>query len=291
MRDSFTSEATAQQHGLTAGYHYWFGRPRAADLPYNRVLVPAAYLISSAEDLTHFLIAQLNDGVYQTTSVLSPAGVRELHRPGVPPERGTSYAMGWYVGPVNGIPAIYHQGEVYNHHANVVLVPESRRGVVVLMNAQNSLDLLVADRMKAIADGVTSLPEGREPPPPPSNTAIFLIYAFVFAVIVLQVRGMIRSVGALRQGRLPRGRIGTRWRIGLSLAVSLAWALLILVLVPRQLGPPLLVLARPIPDLTYILLVSAIVAIGWGIARAIWAYAVLRKAENNEKAARMEATK
>ena len=75
MRSSFTSEAAAKHHGLATGYHYGFGRPRAAHLPYNRGLVPAGYLISSAEDMTHYLIAQLNGGRYGATSVLSPAGV------------------------------------------------------------------------------------------------------------------------------------------------------------------------------------------------------------------------
>jgi CubicO group peptidase (beta-lactamase class C family) len=291
MHNSFTSEATAQEQGLATGYHYWFGRPRAADLPYTRALVPAGYLISSAEDLTHYLIAQLNGGVYRTASVLSAAGIGELHRPAVQiSTTDTSYAMGWQVGPVNGIPAVWHQGEVYNYHANVVLVPESRRGVVVLINAQNSLDLFFGDRMRAIGEGVTSLLEAREPSPPPSNTAIFLVYGFVLGVVVLQVRGLIRSVDGLRQGRVPRGRVGPRWRIGLALALSLGWALSILVLLPRQMGVPVLVMAQPFPDLTYILVVSAIVALGWGIVRAIWAYSVLRKAGSKEMAANVPTT-
>jgi CubicO group peptidase (beta-lactamase class C family) len=57
MSDSYTSEAAAKQHGLATGHHYWFGRPRAADLPYNRGLILAGYLISSAEDMSHYLIA------------------------------------------------------------------------------------------------------------------------------------------------------------------------------------------------------------------------------------------
>src|SRR6266511_1702068 len=157
MRDSFTSEAAAEQDGLATGHNYWFGRPRAADLPYSRRLIPAGYLISSAEDMTHHLIAQLNGGRYSTASVLSPAGVAELHQPGAPtPKTGTSYAMGWFVGPINKIPAIYHQGEVPNFHANAVLVPESRTGVIVLMNAQNNVDLFSVDRMATISEGVTS---------------------------------------------------------------------------------------------------------------------------------------
>ena len=170
MRGSFTSAAAAEHHGLATGYRYWFGRPRAADLPYNRGLVPAGYLISDAEDMSHYLIAQLNHGRYGSASVLSPEGVDELHRPAVQtPETGTSYGMGWFVGPINGIPAIHHQGETFNFHANAVLVPGSRTGVIVLMNAENSIDLFLTGRMGTISEGVTSLLEGRDPAPPPSS--------------------------------------------------------------------------------------------------------------------------
>ena len=82
----------------------------------------------------------------------SADGIGELHRPAVQtPEAGTSYAMGWFVGPVNDIPAIHHQGETFNFHANVVLVPQSRR-VVVLINAENSLDLFVVGRIQVGLD-------------------------------------------------------------------------------------------------------------------------------------------
>jgi len=278
MRHSFTSESSAEPHGLATGYHYWFGRPRAADIPYNRGLISAGYLISSAEDMTHYLVAQLDGGRFGTASLLSPAAVREMHRPAVTtPETRTSYGMGWFVGPLNGIPAIYHQGETFNFHSNVVLVPGSRTGVVVLMNAENSVDLFLSGRMGTIAEGVASLLVGREPSPPPSVKANFVVYALLFGTIVLQLGGMIRWISSLRRGRVPRGRIGPRLRIGLSLSMSLLWAAFILVLVPRQLGLPLLVLAQGLPDLAYVLLTSAVFALGWGIVRTVWAYGVLRR--------------
>jgi CubicO group peptidase (beta-lactamase class C family) len=287
MRNSYTSEAAAQPHGFATGHNYWFGRPRAADLPYNRGLVPAGYLISSVEDMTHFLISQLNGGRYEGTAVLSPDGIDELHRPAVQtPEADTSYGMGWFVGPVNDIPAIHHQGETFNFHSNVVLVPQSRRGVVVLMNAENSLDLFTTGRMGTIADGVTSLVEGREPPSPPSNVPIFIVYAAVFALLVLQAVGIAKSVVALRRGHIRRGRIGPGWRLGLSLVLSVVWALFVLVLVPKQLGMPLSVLATGFPDLVYLLVASALVALGWAVVKAIWTYAVLR----GEQAAQVAAT-
>jgi CubicO group peptidase (beta-lactamase class C family) len=288
MRDSFTSETAAKPNGLATGYRYVFGRPRAADLPYNRGLIPAGYLISSAEDMTHYLIAQLDRGRYGSGSVLSPAGIAQLHRPAVETASAdTSYAMGWFVGPINEIPAIYHQGETFNFHANVVLVPESRTGVVVLMNAQNSLDLFFADRMGTIAEGVTSLLEGRDPSPPPSGRVSFLVYALLFGLLVIQASGIIRSIAALRNGRLRGGRIGPRTRIALSLAANLAWATFVLVLIPKQLGLPLLVVAQGFPDLAYLLLVSGLVALVWGFVRTAWAYAVLRTLRHSGGTARV----
>ena len=55
--------------------------------------------------------------------------------------------------------------------------------------------------MGTIAEGVTSLLEGREPAPRPSNIFSFLAYAALFGLLVLQARAIVRSVRALRNGR------------------------------------------------------------------------------------------
>jgi CubicO group peptidase (beta-lactamase class C family) len=291
MRYAYTSEAYAQNHGLATGYNYWFGRPRAADLPFNRGLAPAGYLIASAEDMTHYLMAQLNGGRYGAASVLSPAGVDKLHQPAAQtPDADTFYAMGWWVGPINGIPAVHHQGETFNFHSNIVLVPQERTGVIVLMNAQNSVDLFLSDRMGTIAEGVTSLLEGREPAGPPSSMPIFVVFAVLFGIVVLQARAIAGSIVALRRRHVRGKWVGPRGRIALSLVLSLAWALLVLWLVPRQLGLSLLVAAQGLPDIAYTLLASGLVAIGWGIVKAIWAYSLLRRAPYTKEAAPVATT-
>ena len=241
--------------------------------------------------MTHYLIAQLNNGRYRSASVLSPTGVDELHRPAVPtPKAGTSYGMGWFVGPINGIPAIHHQGETFNFHANAVLVPSSRTGVIVLINAENSVDLFLTGRMGSISEGVTSLLEGRDPAPPPSIRTTFVLWALLFGVLALQLRGFVRWIAALRRGHLPAGRPRPRLRIGLWLAISLGWAALVLVLVPKQLGLSLFVAAQGLPDLMYVLLLSGLVALCWGILRTIWAYATLRAAARSHGDSRTATT-
>ena len=278
MRTSFTSKADAERHGLAAGHRYWFGWPAAADEPYNRGLLPAGFLISSAEDMAHYVTAQLDEGRYDDVAVLSPSGTAALHRAAVStPETGTSYGMGWFVGDVNDVPAVFHQGETFNYHANIVLIPRSNQGVVVLMNAENSQDLFFRGRMGSVATGVASLLEGQEPPPPPSGTGLFVVYAAVFGAICLQATGMILSAMRLRRRCVPTGRFGSRLRTGAAFACNLAWALLVLVLLPRQLGAPLLTLAYGLPDLAYALMASGVVALVWSVVRTVWAYFAFHK--------------
>lgn len=282
MRHSFTSQTEAQPQGLATGYHYWFGLPVAVELPYNRGLAPTGYLISSAEDMARYLIAHLNDGRYDDTTLLSPAGMSEIHSPAVPTaETDTFYGMGWFVGPVNGLPAIYHQGETFNFHANMILHPDSRWGVVVLMNAENSLDDFTGRaRMAGIANGIIGLLAGQQPPPPPSNAGMVVVYGVLLGVIVLQTGGMIWSALTLRRGRVSHRWFGPGWRIGLPLALNLAWALFVLVVLPQIfLGLPLLIIATGIPDVGYTLLLSGLIALGWGILRTVWGYFALRKTD------------
>jgi hypothetical protein len=140
------------------------------------------------------------------------------------------------------------------------------------------LDLFIRGRMGSVAEGVASLVEDKEPEPPPSGVAIFIVYAALFGALALQISGMVHSISALRRRRVPTGRFGRKSRIGLALFTNLAWAVLVLVLIPKQLGLPLTTLAGGLPDLAYLLLASGLVALVWAVARTVWAFLVLRPA-------------
>ena len=144
------------------------------------------------------------------------------------------------------------------------------------MNAEDSLDLFVSGRMGTVADGVTSLLEGREPPSPPSNMPIFIVYALLFALLVLQARGIAKSAVALRRGDIRPRRLGPWWRVGLTLFVSLIWAAFVLLLVPKQLGLPLSILATGFPDLVLLLTCSALAGLAWAVVKAVWTFTVVR---------------
>ena len=81
MDNSYMFVPEAQRHGLATGHQFWFGRPfPGGGLAYNRALTPAGLITSDAHDMSHYLIAQLNEGRYGGARVLSPEGIARLHR-------------------------------------------------------------------------------------------------------------------------------------------------------------------------------------------------------------------
>jgi CubicO group peptidase (beta-lactamase class C family) len=169
MSHSFTSLGEARQNGMSTGHVTLFGLPIARDVPFNRGNIAGGYLISSAEDLAHYLIAQLNEGHYGNVSVISPQGTNAMHQPlvsaGTP---GYSYGMGWYVSPVNGVAAIWHDGDNANFSANLMMVPQAKLGIVVLNNANGTF---VAGAPNQIATGVQAILLGKQPKPYERPTA------------------------------------------------------------------------------------------------------------------------
>ena len=133
MSHSFTDQTDARRSGLATGHRSWFGFPRPFDAPYSRAAMPSSYLISSAEDVTHFLISQLNGGTYDAASVLSPEGIAAMHQPAVREgDRDIFYGMGWESRTLAGVPVVRHKGTNANFYADMVLNKEDRWGIVIL---------------------------------------------------------------------------------------------------------------------------------------------------------------
>src|SRR5258708_14873967 len=126
--------------------------------PYLPDAVPAAFIASSVEDMARDALALLGDGTLDEASVLSPAGIATLHQPQVvTASPGSLYALGWRIEKLYGLPLIRHGGEVSNFLAEMVLMPELRLGVVVLMNANNGAIPLALGKEISLALGSVRL--------------------------------------------------------------------------------------------------------------------------------------
>jgi len=272
MKHSFVSQPVAMQAGMATGHQYWFGFPVAADLPYEDGRLPTSALISSAEDMGHYLVALLNEGVYNDTVMISPVGFTELLRPAAE-GNGFAYAMGWRVGPVNGLPAVHHGGQVPHFRGKIVLLPAERWGVVVLTNASSFLGNPTSHRL---ANGVASLLVGQTPPSP--SFSLWALYIFVSLGMLAITINLIKDIVTIPRWRTqiaprPGNTSGLLRQTGVDIAIPL----ILLVGLPWFFGLSWVELIRQMPDAGYWVIISALIGLGVGLLKAGMAFTALRK--------------
>ena len=253
MRSSYTDQTQAIANGMARGHRYWFGFPVPVTLAHEHDRLPTASMISSAQDLSHYLIAQLNGGTFAGQSVLSPANVAEMQRPTAPSE-GFSYAMGWRVGPVEGVPAIHHGGIVPHFRGKMVLLPEQQWGVAVLTNVSTAFPLPIQPTSHRLADAIAGYLVGQ----PLSHNSysqslLYLVIAAGMALVVLNQLSSLVRLGRWRAGLATRSRRSSIT----ELVVEAVWPVVAVLGVPRVFGLPWSELLRGTPDMAYWLITIA----------------------------------
>jgi len=255
MRHSYASRAPALADGLAEGHHYMFGHAFEREYAVPPSGVPEGYLIASVEDMTHYAIAQLNDGRYGDTSILSAQGIAELHAPAIVIGGDEHYAMGWAVGTADGIPLVMHSGDSGHFHSIAVLMPDRGSGFVLLANASGFVQIRQVDE---IAGGVFSLLNGKAPAPVSLPINVRFLYWAVMLTPLLMILGIAYS--------------WRYWRnkgVGHILLVVLLYggvALLWLIVVPQVTESSIWTGNRiSHPELAYAVLASAVLGIGWSV--------------------------
>jgi CubicO group peptidase (beta-lactamase class C family) len=295
MQQAFTELDDAKAHGLATGYRYWFGVPLPGEMALDRAILPAGGSMSaSVEDMTHFLIANLNGGRFGDISVLLPTGIAEMQR-GVAPKAAqistgeVLYAMDWAVEQIGGVNVVDKGGDLADFKTNMVLIPERGLGVVVLINANGGAGFagLFGDiRIALLPLHILELVLGQSPTVFPVNRIPTIMYGVLLFIVIIQLSGMTLTLVRLRgwqSGRaLPHSRRARVMQIGLPLIVNLAWGLLALVGIPRFFGVPLSIMQYLVPAFGYTLLVSGVVALGWSVLRTALAYFALRGGKQHE---------
>ncbi|HLG71883.1 MAG TPA: serine hydrolase domain-containing protein [Chloroflexota bacterium] len=231
MRHTYTSRHLAQENGLAMGYVYWFGFPVASPhVGFPAGSLPSGQIISTSEDMSHYLIAQLNGGRYGDSQVLSPAGIAEMHRPAVEFSMMAmpgQYGMGWFVGGLDQAGIVWHDGVVPDFHAYAAIVPAQQKGLVLLLNAdhflmsQTSLLDIGAKAGKMLA-GVQPAPRGFDPMAAAARAMPWLMRALLL-IPLLQLLGIAMTIRRLRHWRQnPHSRptASRKWalHVGLPLA-------------------------------------------------------------------------
>lgn len=151
MRNTFAERSAAEAAGLVQGHTYIFGWPVARTEPeHTRLMVPAGYVVSTANDLGRYLAALLPATDGDTTWRPIPPELRaELFRPWRGGETGVG--LSWGITRWNGLRAYTHEGMTPGFYSVLVLLPDAGYGITVLA-ARNAGPFFAAPA--DLADGI-----------------------------------------------------------------------------------------------------------------------------------------
>jgi len=269
MSNCYTSRDEAQQNGLSTGYgRWWFKLSFAKTSPYNPGNLPAGGLICDAEGMAHYLIAYLNEGRYEGARILSPQGIAQMHTPAVPAEEehDSYYGMGWIVGPVNGVDAVYHSGDAPTYQTAVLMVPEEELGIVLITNT-NNITILYSTR--AMAADVMNILHGEQATGFEQDSFIRMIYLTTLGPFVLALLWAGWSIPRVLRRRKQRqaslkGVAQVLWRLILPLLLDGFFIVYYLIMTPNLWGFPLKAFPIMYPNVWTVMLIGAFLG-GLGI--------------------------
>lgn len=141
------STGIAQQADVATPYTTSYSR-KLNRVPYDNWnnLAPAASIVSSVSDLSHWLLMQLDSGRYAGRQVLPWAAVQKTRdintiissrKSATLPVHFTGYGLGLFVGDYAGRQLYWHTGGAGGMVSNVCFVPEERLGIAILTNNDN----------------------------------------------------------------------------------------------------------------------------------------------------------
>lgn len=253
---------------IATGYRYWFFWPVAFDAPYPRRMTPSGFLISSAEDMSHYLIAQLNGGAYGNNQLLSPEGIVTLHTPSARISSLSSYGMGWVIEGQPGSTRIWHNGDVSNFHSNLLLLPDQHIGIVVLVNVGGFFNSSV---INIPIEGVAEILLGNNLTASTNPPLTIIPQVMLLAALLIPALWIAGSYLAIRRwqhrGELPLRGIRRFWRLYLPLVIDVLPVGIAWIILPAQFHTPMETIALFVPDVFAVIVTLTALSLGWALAR------------------------
>jgi len=143
---------TTEEARVSPHTHTWRGTKVRRYWPYNRKHAPSSTLISNVEDMSRWMLANLNRGELDGVRMLDEASYELLWSRGEPPANGVG--LSWFISETHGYKTVQHMGGDDGFATAVVLVPELSLGVAIVFNTdeaprQEMLDLALAITIEA----------------------------------------------------------------------------------------------------------------------------------------------
>jgi CubicO group peptidase (beta-lactamase class C family) len=153
-------------HDMAGGYNFVDGEYKQGGFE----LIPGYPTGSAsvtADDMAKFMIAHLQNGIYDDARILSDATARQMHSllESYDPRFKDGMAYGFIRWHVNGRLVLWHNGDTLFFHSGLHLLPDQNLGFFISNNGKNG-DQLDETVFQAFMNHYFPLQSGQEPTPP-----------------------------------------------------------------------------------------------------------------------------
>jgi CubicO group peptidase (beta-lactamase class C family) len=119
---------------LSQGYDYKNGIYKKVPL-YGQTFLPSAGLKSTADDMAKFMIAHLNNGTYENSTILNKDSISDMHKNHFPTDINLPcMCYGFSENYINGVKVLMHGGNEYGFYSMLYLIPDSNLGFFISTN-------------------------------------------------------------------------------------------------------------------------------------------------------------
>ena len=129
--------ANNKPDGIRFAYDY--NGKMAEELPL--ITVPASSIFSNVLDMSKYIKTILNYGKYNNKQIIDSTELCkmfELQNGNIPLDLGRKIGLIWFINNNDAGMYIEHDGATLHHRAYIAIAPQSRLGVIVLSNSENS---------------------------------------------------------------------------------------------------------------------------------------------------------
>ena len=208
MNHTAADLATARRLGLGDAHRMWFGLAVAQTPLFRADLVPAGFIVSTADDMAHPIEMLLAGGTYGGRPFLSAASVAAITTGAIRLPIGSGrYAMGWVDETRDGLRTVLHDGSTTDMAALQAFAPASRTGIVVLANAQG-IPYELFGKLDAIGLGALDRMLGRQ-----SNGTLEHFYPVLDVALLALLAFWLRGLARLARGAWRREPARGAWRV------------------------------------------------------------------------------
>ena len=268
MKNTFTSPEKALEKGLSQGYSRFFGFIVPARQPHRVYDLASGYLISTAEDLAHFSIALLNNGVYEGNQLVPGNRFQMIFQP------VQGYGMGWFIDQDR----IYHGGANETFRTEMELFPSRKIGIVLLTNQGYMMDHFIS--APQMINGVRAIVLGEDAPAISSGWSVRvignLLGVLVLGLILLSVKNF-RDLSTWRTRSSGRSTGKLIWDVAISFIIPTVILVVVFSQIKGFFGTrfnwtyQILMMFRSLPDISILMIVGSVPDYVQGLIKLYWA--------------------